>query len=472
MGAGAEILVDGHVTVHVAAFAALVAGEEQHAGVTGDDHAEGVHVQGLAHEIRQLGLLVGVGLKDVPDTKPFDELPHRDGVGRLVEVAPGPGVVLVPGHGRGAVLHEHQGQVVPVEERVDDARQPGVVEGRVAQEGHDLARVVEEGQARTHARGRAHAQEHFPHAVRLHEAQGVAADVGHGDGPFGQGLLYGVEGAAMAAARTHLGRACGHGGRGLGRRPAGRDHVGPGAVQDVPDLIRRVLADPVLVVGLADDPGGQPPAVSQGLDVLLQGVVQLLQHLDLGVALQKIGDDARRHGVRHGQLEHVGPVGQPFQDIGHGQGDHARKDDATRAPVARDRVQAAFVHPALGLAEVLQGSALLGEDGGREGDVRAVGRVEARVVLKGLRLPAGEGDLLLGMADVGRQAQDDRAAQAAGQSRGLLVVGIDLGRVGRLQERRVAHGRVVAVVLLVLGRVGAWVVAQDHDHAADKVQER
>ena len=110
-------------------------------------------------------------------------------------------------------------------------------------------------------------------------------------------------------------------------------------------------------------------------------------------------------------------AGGAGQDVGHGQGDHARKDDAARAPGARDRVQAAFVHPALGLAEVLQGSALLGEDGGREGDVRAVGRVEARVVFESLWLPAGEGDLLLGVADVGRQAQDDRAAQGAGQGR-------------------------------------------------------
>ena len=60
----------------------------------------------------------------------------------VVLVADGLGVHarvrLVAGHGRGAVVQDHQGEVVVVVHRVDQAGDAAVEEGAVADEGHHL----------------------------------------------------------------------------------------------------------------------------------------------------------------------------------------------------------------------------------------------------------------------------------------------------------------------------------------------
>ena len=115
-------------------------------------------------------------------------------------------MVLVPGHGGGAVFHEDQGDGVPVEYRVDDTGKPGMEKSGIAEKHHHTSRVVEKRQPRSHSRGRPHAHKQFTGVVRRLKPQGVAADIRDGDILLFECLLDGVKRTAVAASRTHLGR--------------------------------------------------------------------------------------------------------------------------------------------------------------------------------------------------------------------------------------------------------------------------
>ena len=79
----AGVLIDRHLPLPVTGFAALFAGELEHAGVPGDDHAELVDGGGLGDPFDQFRLLIGVHLEDVLDAQPFQYLAHGN-----LELAP------------------------------------------------------------------------------------------------------------------------------------------------------------------------------------------------------------------------------------------------------------------------------------------------------------------------------------------------------------------------------------------------
>lgn len=149
-----------------------------------DHHAEGVVGHGPAHQVGQCRLPVGIGFINILYAQPLEHPTDRNRVGDVVEVSPRGGVVLVSGHGRGAVFHENQGKIVPVEQGIDDAGQAGVEKSGISQESDHRPPVVEKRQSGSDARGRAHAHEHLADLVRRQVSQGVAADIGHGDVVF------------------------------------------------------------------------------------------------------------------------------------------------------------------------------------------------------------------------------------------------------------------------------------------------
>ena len=205
----AHPLVDRHMLLLIGGIFSLLTGELEHAGVPGDHHTEFVDGHRFGHQFGQFGLLVGIHLGDVLDPQPFQHLPDGNLVRHLVEVFPAGRMVLVAGHGGRAVFHENQGDGVAVENGIDDAGQGGMKEGRITHEGDHLAAGVEQAQTAGHGRRCPHAHEQLAHLVWRQKAQGVAADVRHGDIGGGKGLLDGVKGAAVAASRTHLGRPVG-----------------------------------------------------------------------------------------------------------------------------------------------------------------------------------------------------------------------------------------------------------------------
>src|ERR1039457_1169637 len=101
------------------ALFSLVSGKQEHAGMSGDHHAEGIESNSLLHHIGQFPLPVGINLEDMFDTQTLKNLPDWDRVNLLVEIPPGTGVILMSGHGGGAVLHDDQGQVVFIKQSVD-----------------------------------------------------------------------------------------------------------------------------------------------------------------------------------------------------------------------------------------------------------------------------------------------------------------------------------------------------------------
>ena len=218
-----------------------------HAGMTGDHHAESVDGQGLAHECGQLRLFVGVGLEKMLHAQPFQHPAQGDGLGDFVEVAARGRVILVAGHGGGAVFHNHQGQPVVIEQGVDDTGNTGMEEGGVAEEGDYPAAVIMQGQPSTDTGGGTHAEQHLTHAVGILTTERMAADVGHGDGLIiAKGLFDGMKGAAMAASRTHLGRPWRQGWLKLLRNHTGWNDFRPGAMEDSLHLVRGVLANPII----------------------------------------------------------------------------------------------------------------------------------------------------------------------------------------------------------------------------------
>jgi len=52
-------------------------------------------------------------------------------------------MILMAGHGGGAVFHQHQGQVMLVEQSVDDTGDAGVKKGGVTEKGDHRALIVE-----------------------------------------------------------------------------------------------------------------------------------------------------------------------------------------------------------------------------------------------------------------------------------------------------------------------------------------
>jgi len=54
-------------------------------------------------------------------------------------------MVLVSGHGGGAVFHEHQGHSVPIEQGIENSGQPRVKEGGVAHKSDYFAGIIEQG---------------------------------------------------------------------------------------------------------------------------------------------------------------------------------------------------------------------------------------------------------------------------------------------------------------------------------------
>ena len=330
-------LVDLHAPTNEAGLPALLPGQLQHAGMARDHDRKLVAPQGFLHESGELGLRVRVHLGDVLHSQPLQHLAHGDGLGDAVEVPARRGQLLVACHGRGAVLHEHEDNRMPVEQGIHDPGDSRVEEGGVPQEAHDLAGRVEQAHPRGDPRGGAHAHQELAHPVGRQVAQRVAADVRDGDVAPGQRLLHRVEGAPVAAARAHLRRPrgnlarTGRVARRPGRLPARREEVRPRVRQHLPHLVRRVLPDALLGRSPAPDPRGEPLVEGQGLDPLLEQGIELLDHLHLRVRPQEPAHKAPGERVHDAELQDVGPAPGPFQDVEHGQVRKARRDDSPRA---------------------------------------------------------------------------------------------------------------------------------------------
>lgn len=150
--------------------------------MTGYHHTEGIECNSLSHYIRQLLLAVGIGFKDMLDPDPLQYLSNRDCLGYLIEIFPGCGMILVPGHGSRHIFHEHQGQVVFIEQGIDDAGNAGMEEGGITEKSNNLPRIVEQGQSRTDTGGSTHTEQHAAHFIRFLKSQGMAAYISNSNG--------------------------------------------------------------------------------------------------------------------------------------------------------------------------------------------------------------------------------------------------------------------------------------------------
>ena len=154
---------------------------EKGAGPAGDDDGGLRRRQLLLHGLLALLQVVGVHHPDPPDADaPAETLQIDLGAGVPLQVVAGGGVLLVAGHAGDGVIKNDDGGVGLVVGDVDEARDAGVHEGAVADDGHGLplhlaaAGLVEAVEA---GDGGAHADGGVDGAEGGHRAQGVAADI-------------------------------------------------------------------------------------------------------------------------------------------------------------------------------------------------------------------------------------------------------------------------------------------------------
>ncbi len=150
----------------------------EHARAVGDQHGDAAIVDGVAQRLMHGGEVVGIDL-----AHPFDaDRAHQRFVvhgrrGLAPERLAGAGMLLAAGHRRNMIVEQHHRDVGLVVDRVDELRNSGMQEGRVADGGDDRLGLAGLGHAdgvadrRAHRHGRVHA------AQRIEARQGVAADI-------------------------------------------------------------------------------------------------------------------------------------------------------------------------------------------------------------------------------------------------------------------------------------------------------
>jgi hypothetical protein len=143
MEAVAAFLIDLNPAADKIRLSPLFPDKFQHTGVSGDHHTESIGIQSGFHTVNQLGLIVGVSLKYVPDAESLQYPAKRYLLGRFIEILPRRRMILVAGHGCCPVLHDYQADPVFVEQDVQYPGQTGVKKGGIPQKGHHLSRIIE-----------------------------------------------------------------------------------------------------------------------------------------------------------------------------------------------------------------------------------------------------------------------------------------------------------------------------------------
>ena len=346
-----------------------------------------------------------------------------------VRVQPRAGVALVTGHRRGAVVEDHDHALDLVVDGVDERRDSGVEEGRVADDadrGLAPERLVEAGH---HADARAHAEAAVEREQRRQRAERVAADVAHRrEAALAQ---RGVDGAVGAAGTEH-GRPDRQAGRRLRRRrdPGRRRHDRAPAPRRLAQHERLERAEDELLVELAvgRDGGLADHRQAQRAHLLLDERVELLDHGDTRDVVVQARDLGVGQRVRHAELEEPG-LGKRLARIRVGD---ARGDDAEVRGARFQHVERALLRAPAQLLQALEHEPVTLPRVLRDHDVLAdVPRVVAR--LHGDRharqhLPAA-------VRDARRRAQHDRRVELLREREGLGDEVVGLLAVGGLEHR-------------------------------------
>ena len=228
------------------------------AGVLGDEDGdvalgrpdEGVRLP----ERRGEGLdVVGVDLPEVPDAAGPDEVGDEDlPPGASVRPDAELGGRLVAGHGGRRVVEDDEDEARPLEDGVDEARDPRMEEGGIADRDDDRREIAPLGgigvvEARPLADAGAHAVAGV-HGAEVHP-QGVAADVA-GENPCGKGVADRIEGRPVAATRAE---------RRADPLLGGRSGRGRGEIEEFPeDLLDDVGRQLPLPGNVAGAPAADP----------------------------------------------------------------------------------------------------------------------------------------------------------------------------------------------------------------------
>ncbi len=120
---GTGFRVNGDMSLDISFFLALTSGELEHAGVPGNDHADPFGFKSLLYKTGQLFLIVGITGEHLFNAKALEQ---GFNVNRPA------GMVLVTGHGRGTVFHDDQGDIVMIENGIDQSGQTGMKKGGIS----------------------------------------------------------------------------------------------------------------------------------------------------------------------------------------------------------------------------------------------------------------------------------------------------------------------------------------------------
>lgn len=214
----------------------------------------------------------------------------------------------------------------------------------------------------------------------------------------------------------------------------------------------------------------QTVPLRQNAHALLQQIRAFLQDQHAIAFLQKIADQFSGQGPGHAQLQHTRAIlpAAPGKGVGQIIAGHAGGDDATAGSLAACGFarygKAAFFGNVPGFFHIGEQGRMAFAGHGRHRDKAA------RLTLKlhfGLRCgQIIEIDRAAHMAHAGGGAQHDRLLQLAGQTKGLA--GHLLGFLGRDRLKAGQGGKtgIIAVVLLVLAGMTAWVVSRKQHEAA------
>ena len=364
---------------------------------------------------------------------------------------------LSAGHARGQVVRDDQGHRRLVLDDVQQAGQPGVHEGRVADHG-DGGVHPGLGRALGHRHRRAHVHAGVDRLVGRQRAERVAADIREHPAArvVRHGLAQEIVGVRVRATRAE------------GRRPGhdvGRHLVG----------VRRRVAE-----GLRDDvgiqlAGARERAVQAAADRARPGVhapqqilhqrVAVLEHQHRLAAFHHPGQCLARGRILR-DFEHRVRAGLAAVGLSQIIDGDAAGDDAERAVGAfLGRVVRRVLGGGLELGQLFEQLVVIApRDRGQQDESPGIVVEPQRVLRAGLFDAAGDVRARVGQAR--GQTEHHRHAPALGKVEGLadLVVGFLLVR--GLEEGDLREDAEVAAVLLVLARVHRGVVGDDHDQPA------
>ena len=351
------------------------------------------------------------------------------------------------GHAGDGVVQNDDGGIGLVVGRVDEARDTGVHEGGVPDDGHrpplalaaaHLVEAVQSGDGRAHADGGVHGSQ------RSHRAQRVAADIPQN----GEVVLFQrVEQPAVRASGAHD---RGPGRDGLIQPDAGAVFMG--------QLCRHFVLTQLVDAGEIRLSGaGQ----SQIAAIVFDEAVQLLHHHQQVHGSGKLGNLPLRQGPDHAQLQDGVCIAAGLLHVLIASGGG---DDAHFAVLSGlHPVDGGGLRPFGDLPQALlhNGMAALGVAGHHDvlGSIFLVGLPGRRYPLTGLHDA-------LGVGHAGTHLHDNRGVKILRQIIGQFCKFQRLGGVAGLQHGELGGPGVVAGVLLVLGGVHSRVVGHGDNHAA------